>query len=293
MEPNLSDYPERLFKQPDFELLFKYFPQESFPTLPDVMNNNEQYNFIGGDHYERLAFWDAFRDAYSSAIIEESHVQKGQNPLDNTQGSNIDRNGLLTWKAKGSLTVNPERFDLVERYLNEEKDLSAEIFAVHKWLTFNVKINVNPLRKLPELIFQEFRKGQQNPNSHDIKTTTGSRNDKNLERLIKEYETELKFLLSKTEAEKLEISERLKYAKELQVRLKSSMAIERQFRKTYCNYVLNFLTEMNVCSSITGIRLVGAFLIFSSGLTFRKTKGIPNLVFDLEFDAKFKQSVSD
>ena len=35
MEPQISDYPERLFSQPNFDLLFKYIPERDWPKIPD------------------------------------------------------------------------------------------------------------------------------------------------------------------------------------------------------------------------------------------------------------------
>jgi hypothetical protein len=293
MEPNLSNYPESLFKQPDFEMLFKYFPQESFPTLPPMNNFDQPYYFIGGNNLEKQAFWDGIKDPYNTRLDEQRHDVKyyvNRWKLEGYSENEIGGfNGILVWGPRSKKETQQKVWDMTKEYLNKEKNVASELFAIHWWLKFHVRKKVDPIRVKPFFTKEELKFWKTGPLDPEQKIQLEKKNDQNLLQLIKEYEIELKFTQSRTKAELKSVSERLDIAKKHLSKLKSSIRIESKIRQTFCRLVFEFLVQENVCKSPTGIQMIGAFLIFSSGLSFRKTKGIPNLEFEPDFAKKFSE----
>ena len=300
MEPQKTDNSKRLFSQPDFELLFKYFPERDWPKIPDYRINQmfptEWVPVVGGRFEERQAFWEGLQDPYNTRLNEQRHdvtfyvdrwKLKGY-----SEDEKGDLNGILIWDPKPKIDARQKKWDFSKEYLTEGKDFSIELFAIHWWLIYIVKGKVDPIRKKPFLTKEELKFWKTGPSDPELKIQLEKRNDQNLIQLIREYETELKFTQSKTKAELESLKERLAFAKEYHLKLKSSLRAENKIRQALCRNVFDFLEKENVCKSPTGILMIGAFLIFSSGLSFRKTKGMPNLEFENDFDDKFRRCLN-
>jgi hypothetical protein len=300
MEPQKSDYPERLFGQPDFELLFKYFPESNWPKKPDYKiyqdYSTKWVPFVGGNFETRQAFWEGLQDPYNTRLIEQRHDVNFYVKRWKLEGYNEDEegglNGILIWDPKPKIDARNKIWDLSKEYLADGKDFSPELFAIHWWLIYIVQGKVDPIRGKPFLTKDELKFWKTGPSDPELKIQLEKRTDQSLLKLIKEYETELKFTESKTKAELESLKEKLAIAKEYNLKLKSSLRAENKIRQDLCKLIFDFLEKENVCKSPTGIQMIGAFLIFSSGLSFRNLKRMPNLEFEQEFAKKFRESLN-
>jgi hypothetical protein len=299
MEPLEERYPERLFSQPDFDLLFKYFPETVWPKMPDFLNDLDNSKDlgpkVGGRFEERIAFWEALKDPFNTSLVEQRHdvdyfvkLWKLEGYAEKEEGA---LNGILVWDPKPKKVAREKIRDMEREYLTEGKDFSAELFAIHFGLKLLVEREVNPIRRKPFFTKEQLEHWETGQSSPELKTQLENRADKNLSELIQEYETELRFKHSKTKAELKSVREKLAIAKNHLLNIKSSLKFENLIRQTVCRWVIDFLVTENVCKSPTGTQMIGAFLIFSSGLSFRNLKRMPNLEFEQEFAKKFRESL--
>ena len=201
-------------------------------------------------------------------------------------------NGILIWDPKPKIEARNKKWDLSKEYLAKDQDFSPELFAIHWWLTYIVKGKVDPIREKPFLTKEQLKYWKTGPSDPELKIQIEKRNNQNLLQLIREYETELKFTQSKTKAKLDSLKERLAIAKEFHLKLKSSLKAENKIRQDLCRLIFDFLEKENVCMSPTGILMIGAFLIFSSGLSFRNLKRMPNIEFEQEFAKKFRECLN-
>jgi hypothetical protein len=259
-------YPKRLFEQPDFDLLFKYFDRNQWPSFPDAllsyMHGREgNINLVISTDKEKKAFWDAILNPYKSEIINKL----------NKYGKS---NGVKIWIPLRS-HIPQNEINLFDRYLNEEVDFSAELYAIHWWLTNTMKpLIFDRLQGKPGIISEEqdFLKDRVKRCKVILK---------NFDLLNQQCMRDVELTLSTAEDS----------LKELKF---SELQIETKERKKLCQPIFRFLKEENVCRKIgfetdskEGIHLIGAYLLFSSGISFRKKiKGTHLLAEQFDIDLK-------
>jgi hypothetical protein len=258
------------------------------------MNNFDQpYYFVGGNNLEKQAFWDGMKDPYNTQLNEQRHdvnYYVNRWKLEGYSENEIgDFNGILVWGPRSKKEARQKVWDMTKEYLNKEENFTSELFAIHWWLKFHVRKEVDPIRVKPFFTKEELKFWKTGPLDPEQKIQLEKRNDQNLLQLIREYEIELKFTQSKTKAKLESVNERLSIAKKHFSKLQSSLKKENKIRQELCRMVFDFLDKENICRSPNGIQMIGAFLIFSSGLSFRNLKRVPNLEFEQEFAKKFRE----
>jgi hypothetical protein len=299
--------------QPDWDLIFKYFPKDQWPTRDnytrffkkledpsiDIYNYKlDMEPYVGGTIEEWRAFWNGFKDPYHSGLIEQKHDLNEQKKIWNLEGNfeNMegDPNGIFVWNPKANEDINAKVWDLEEQYLDPTKNFSCELYAIHWWLKHIVKTKVNNLRMLP---FQPNELKEYRENYGDQKKTVKikkiERFRNELEVLKKELEIQMNFKISKTIEEKENMSRKLETVNYFLKILEDNLNKENQIRQQVCKYVNDFLVCEEVCNSPSGRNMVGAFLIFSSGLSFRnKPDNSIKTYMDIDIQGNFKSSLS-
>ncbi len=316
MEPPKAQYPKRLFQQPDFNLLLKYFPEAEFkwPKNPDyhyLLNKlprrkqikrflqkykklpkkkpipwpppNNPIKWVISvemEHSIRQAFWDALRKP------EASYLQAGARPQDELERIEkqigmppIKTDGTFNWIPCQEGFKSGKALNIEESYLSAEKDFSAELFAIHFFLKNQVKTRINPLRRFPVLSPDQVKRWNRSESEKEQIEELNRRIEEDIDNYISFFESGIKKGIYQG-GEKAELQEKLDWLKEL---IPPKMLFsENAIRKDLCKALDKFLENENVCSNPEGRNILGAFLIFSSGLSFRNRRRDIWMEFDPE-----------
>lgn len=203
---------------------------------------------IGGDYFDRKNFWDALNIPSKLILIENEE-------------------GLFHATYPKEDEKAPHKFETYEaltRFIDDDFR-ACELFAIHWWLkNYFVKAQINPLRKKPKLSpdqlknfskFEDIRIQVLRNNISSFKHT--KRELKKIENSpFSSIEEKDRVRLLKDEIECWEIKE-------------SKIKTERTIRREISKLIYQFLEQVIQPNSKEGIYAIGAFLIFSSGLSYR------------------------
>lgn len=249
MKKKETNFPPSLFLQPDFEFLFQFIDKGLFPKI-------QGFPIIGGFADERKDFWNALKMPYSLSLKEET-------------------DGTLSIKfeeADGPI----EEYEDLTRFLKDEK-FASELFAVH-WLLKDIVVTglINQLRKKPELSPNQLKYYSQH---FDLRKQMEDKNKENLKKDINNYKSAINNPVISEEEKKL-IEERKKWTEEA-LKRKNKVDQERDIRRKISKQLSGLLNEICI-SEPQGIYPIGAFLVFSSGFSYRGKKS--NIEIHLDWD---------
>jgi hypothetical protein len=254
MEPIQPNYPERLFIQPDFSVLFKFFQRDMWPRNDpgqfDKMWAKGNLPIIGGDYLDRKNFWDALNIPYKLILIENEE-------------------GLFTSSYPKQDEKAPHKFETYEaltRFI-EDDFRACELFAIHWWLkNYFVKTQINPLRKKPKLSPDQLKHFSK---FEDIRIQVSKNNISSFEKTKRDLKKILNSPVSSNE-EKDRVGRLIEEIKHWEIK-ESKIKRERTIRRDISKLIYQFLEQVIQPNSKEGIYAIGAFLIFSSGLSYTGT----------------------
>lgn len=292
----MPPYPGRLFHHPDYSLLLKYFPESDYqwPKNPDYQKilegrANEAPEWIISvemNSDKRKAFWEALRHPYGSYLKEETRppeeISMQKKLIESRDLKPIEFDG--TYRLIYSDETTGTKNDLnLERYLSTEKDFSAELFAIHSFLNYQVKIRINPLRRFPVLSLAQIEKWHKKPDFTTHREELNSMVEIKLQGFVPWAKKGLKnSYIASFQASDVDWVKKT-------FNPQPFLTNENQIRKNLCRGIERFLEQEKVCINTEGNQILGAFLVFSSGLSFRNQNRDIWQKFDQDLKDNFRQ----
>ena len=194
----------------------------------------------------------------------------------------IEFDGTYRWIFSDETTGTKNDLNL-ERYLSTEKDFSAELFAIHSFLNYQVKIRINPLRRFPVLSLAQIEKWHKKPDF----TTHREELNSMVEIKLQIFVDWAKKGFKNNNIQNFQASD-VDWVKKT-FNPQPFLTNENQIRKNLCRGIERFLEQEKVCINTEGNQILGAFLVFSSGLSFRNRNRDIWQKFDQDLKDNFRQ----